>query len=113
MTQVPIIRAVFARADIILPIAGDVSIKATFWRDRNSGDLLGYEQALADFLQEPVQRNGKTVRKGSGVILDDRQVVSWDGSRLAKDAGRPRIEITIEVVRERAVPLALNLEEEW
>jgi hypothetical protein len=35
------------------------------------------------------------------------------GSRLAKDAARPRIEVQVEVVREQAVPMALTLEEEW
>jgi hypothetical protein len=117
MTQVPIITSLFAQSGISIPIAGDLAVKALFYRDRESGDLLGYEQALADFLQEPKYRKDKVtgmpkmVRNGAGVYLDDVQIVSWDGSRLMKDAGRPRIECQIEVVQERAVPLSLCLRE--
>ena len=59
------------------------NICATFYRDRNTGDAVGYYQGLADLLQK------------RGVISDDKWLVSWDGSRLKKDADNPRVEITL------------------
>lgn len=35
----------------------------------------------------------------AGVLANDRQIASWDGSRLDKDASRPRVEVAIEVLR--------------
>ena len=46
-------------------MTGPVRVSATFYRDRNAGDLVGYMQALADALQK------------AGVLVDDRQIVSW------------------------------------
>lgn len=60
-----------------------VSVAAVFFRDRNVGDLVNYLQALADALEH------------AGVVTNDRLIVSWDGSRLAKDAECPRIELTV------------------
>lgn len=114
MTYVPLIRRESQRTGVELPIVGDIAVRATFYRDRSSGDLLGYEQALADFLQEPIYRmdkktgKPKIARDGAGVIRDDVQIVSWDGSRLMKDAANPRIEVAIEVVLDRAIPLGLD-----
>jgi Holliday junction resolvase RusA-like endonuclease len=65
------------------PIAGDVHVAAVFYRDRAQGDLVNYMQALADTLQK------------AGVIQDDRQIVSWDQTRLAKDKEKPRVELRI------------------
>lgn len=62
-------------------LAVPVSVAATVYRERAVGDLVNYLQAIADALQ---------VAK---VITDDKWIVSWDGSRLAKDAQRPRVEI--------------------
>lgn len=56
---------------------------AIFYRDANRGDAVGYYQALADALES------------AGVLSDDKWIVQWDGSRLAKDAKRPRIEVTL------------------
>lgn len=99
MLQAPRIRRVLINSGFELPITQPVSIAAVFYRERLSGDLCGFMQALADFLQEPrYLRNGKTTRNGAGVIRDDSQVVSWDGSRPAKDAACPRIEVRIQVV---------------
>jgi Holliday junction resolvase RusA-like endonuclease len=69
-----------------IPIGRPVRLSATFYRDRRSGDLVGYQQALADFLE------------AEGVLTNDRFVVSWDGTRADKDAARPRIEVTLEVL---------------
>jgi len=32
------------------------------------------------------------------VVADDKWIKQWDGSRLAKDAGRPRIEVTLTAI---------------
>lgn len=96
-----------------LPITAPVEVEAIFYRDRESGDLLGYEQALADWMQadrwtkpQPGKRT-KLIRKGAGIIDDDKMIVSWDGSRLAKDAARPRIEVTVYVLEPEQVALEL------
>ena len=60
-----------------------VAVAATFFRDRNVGDLVNYMQALSDALEK------------AGVITNDRLIVSWDRSRLAKDAQCPRVELEV------------------
>lgn len=60
-----------------------VNVRAVFYRDANRGDLIGYMQALADVLE------------ASGVVENDRLIVSWDGTRMLVDKARPRIEVTI------------------
>lgn len=57
--------------------------RALFYRDRDIGDAVGYYQGLADLLEK------------RGVIPNDRQLVSWDGSRLLIDRQRPRVEIEL------------------
>jgi Holliday junction resolvase RusA-like endonuclease len=64
-----------------------VEVTATIYRERAVGDLINYLQAVADMLQE------------AGVLTDDKWVMSWDGSRLDKDAANPRVEIAIEVMQ--------------
>lgn len=94
MSQVPMILA--NRWAMELPIAGPVGVSALFFRERASGDLTGFMQALADFLQSPrTLPSGRPGRKGAGIIVDDSQIASWDGTRLRKDATFPRIEVTI------------------
>lgn len=66
-----------------LPLSVPVGVRAIFYRDRAAGDLCNYMQALADALER------------AGVVKNDRLIGSWDGSRLRKDAARPRIEVTI------------------
>lgn len=65
------------------PLMCPVSVAALFYRDRSAGDLVGYQQALADLLED------------GGIIQNDRLIQSWDGTRLLKDAANPRIEVTI------------------
>jgi hypothetical protein len=60
-----------------------VNVKATFYRDAERGDAVGYYQALADLLER------------SGIVKNDRLIRSWDGSRLAVDKRDPRIEFEI------------------
>jgi Holliday junction resolvase RusA-like endonuclease len=59
---------------------------ARFYRDADRGDLVGYQQGLADLLEK------------RGVLKNDRQIVSWDGSRLLKDATHPRVELWLKEV---------------
>jgi len=98
MTFAPFVRRELEGAGLTLPVACPVQVKALFFRDRDGGDLTGYMQALADFLQAPL--NGRIRRNGAGVIEDDKQIESWDGSRLEIDRLRPRIEVTIETLEE-------------
>lgn len=69
-----------------LHLAQPLNCAAIFYRDANRGDAVGYYQALADALES------------AGVLSDDKWVVQWDGSRLAKDAKRTRIEVTLTAV---------------
>lgn len=66
-----------------LRLAQPLNCAAIFYRDANRGDAVGYYQGLADALES------------AGVLSDDKWIVQWDGSRLAKDAKRPRIEVTL------------------
>ena len=59
------------------------NIKATFYRDANRGDAVGYYQGIADLLEK------------RHVIADDKWLVSWDGSRLEIDRKNPRVEIVL------------------
>jgi hypothetical protein len=59
------------------------NVKALFYREALVGDAAGFYQALAD-----------TLEKG-GIVENDRLIVSWDGSRLFKDADNPRVEVEI------------------
>lgn len=65
------------------PIARPVFVAAIFYRQAKTGDAVGYYQGLADILQK------------AGVVVDDKFIVHWDGSRMRKDAARPRVEIVI------------------
>lgn len=78
-SAVPQLRAAWRRA----PLTDAVQVSAVFYREKNLGDLCGYLQALGDALEV------------AGVIANDRQIASWDGSRLAKDAANPRVELTL------------------
>lgn len=69
--------------------AGPVRMKCLYWMPnrRGSPDLLGLLQATADILEE------------AGVIDNDRNVVSFDGSRImGVDKQNPRVEIEVEGV---------------
>ena len=56
---------------------------ALFYRDRNSGDAVGYQQGLADALEK------------WGILSNDRFITSWDGTRMLVDRERPRVEVTL------------------
>jgi Holliday junction resolvase RusA-like endonuclease len=74
------------RLGVELPITAPVSIEALIYRKRDTGDIVGYLQAIGDMLQ------------AAGVLKDDRQIEDWDGSRRLKDAANPRCEIFIRVL---------------
>ena len=68
------------------PIVCPVNCQAIIYRERNVGDACNFYEAIADTLEK------------ARVVANDKWIVSWDGSRLDKDAGRPRIEITLSEV---------------
>ena len=65
------------------PLRVPVNCAAIFFRDAARGDAVGYYQGLADLLQE------------AGVVIDDRWIETWDGSRIQVDHDRPRTEVTL------------------
>lgn len=70
------------------PLDVPVFVAAAFYRDALRGDLIGYQQALADILE------------ASGVVANDSLIVHWplppDGRLpLRKDAERARVEVWI------------------
>lgn len=71
---------------LMQPVRSKVNCRALFYREADRGDAVGYYQGLADLLEKRT------------VIVNDRQIVSWDGSRLLKDAARPRVELWLEAV---------------
>lgn len=79
---------ILRRESRMFPIAKSVNLncRALFYRDALMGDAVGYYQGLADLLQY------------AGVLEDDVSLVSWDGSRLLKDADRPRVELLLTVI---------------
>lgn len=81
-------------------LAYSVNCKALVYRKRKAGDLLGYLQAIADFLelcQSCRQRKcSKRCLMRLPIIENDRWIVGWDGSRMLHDKLMPRVEITLE-----------------
>lgn len=116
-----------------LPIAEPVSIAAAIYRDAERGDWTGYVDAIADAIQTDVWQcqadkcKAKTIslrvpvacpqcgerlrikhtRKGLAIILDDSQIVHWDGTRLLTDPTRPRVELTITTIPPQQQELSL------
>ena len=72
----------------MLPWDFAVNVAALFYRHADVGDAVGFYQALADTLQE------------GRILVNDKQIVSWDGSRMLKDATNPRVEVTITLALE-------------
>lgn len=63
---------------------GALHVMALVYRDRNVGDLDNFLHSVGDALQK------------AGVILNDKQIESWDRSRKLIDRERPRVEVYIE-----------------
>lgn len=81
--------SVFAGA---IPLKSPLNMRATVHRDRRVGDLVNYLQAVCDLLQA----NLGTVDRPVYLLTDDKWVQGFDGSRLAHDPARPRVEVHLE-----------------
>lgn len=129
------IRHALITAGIQLPIKEPVAMKLTVFRAAASGDICGFLQSACDAIQSPMYSFpctackkktqsadhrgvkctecgrqltlGKQSREGIGIILDDVQIKSTDGSRLLIDKVNPRIEITISEFLEEPTQPAL------
>ena len=84
--SLPVVRQQLLDAGLVLPITAPLNAVALIYREAWTGDAVGYYQAIADWLQK------------IGIIENDRQIRSWDGTRLRKDADLPRVEIVLEEV---------------
>ena len=60
-------------------LAQPVELSATVYRERRTGDLGNYLAAVCDALEK------------SGIVVNDRWIASFDGSRLACDPDDPRV----------------------
>jgi Holliday junction resolvase RusA-like endonuclease len=68
-------------------LAGPLAVRVRYWlKDRRRPDLNNLLAATADILQK------------AGVIVDDRDIVSWDGSRIMGVSPNPRAEILVQVL---------------
>lgn len=67
----------------VAPEAGLLNMRALVYRKAAVGDLLNYLAAASDALQKAC------------VLIDDKQIVQVDGSRLLIDRKNPRIEIEL------------------
>lgn len=65
------------------PFAGDIEVTALIYRTRAGADLDNLLASVGDLLQQ------------CKVIVNDRQIKSWDGSRQFIDKARPRVEVTV------------------
>lgn len=70
------------------PIDYPVNCKALFFREKNIGDAVNFYQGIADLLQK------------HGVLIDDKYIRSWNGSKLLKDKENPRVEITLSETKD-------------
>jgi hypothetical protein len=74
------------RQGVQLPITSPISIRALIYREKRVGDHTGFTQAIGDVL------------KSMDIILDDRIIEHWDGTRRLHDKARPRVELLIQPV---------------
>ncbi len=70
------------------PIERPVSLNAQIFRERNVGDLGNYLAAICDALES------------AGVVINDKWIQSFDGSRLSLDRDNPRVEIVLSEMNE-------------
>jgi hypothetical protein len=86
----------------VLPIKFPVQMSAVFFRDALRGDLMGFIDGVADFLNDdlrPMSQQKRDPGNALKILDNDRWIESLDGSRLSKDANRPRIEVLLEELR--------------
>jgi len=90
------------------PIPDRVEIEAsivTYAHDKRKRDLDNSLSGPLDILMPPkTGAAGKVKQPGAGILTDDSQVKSLDGSRLRYDKDNPRVEITIRPYLEQACP---------
>lgn len=91
------IKAILAQRGVVLPIAGPVNVEAIFYQDANRSDATGLYESLADLLQDAL------------IIVNDKQIESWDGSRRRVDKANPRVEVFIEILGDVAVQESLGI----
>jgi hypothetical protein len=91
------IKAKLVSRGVALPIVSGVSVEAHFYQDMDRADAVGLYESLGDFLQD------------AGILANDKLIEDWDGSRRFADKMRPRVEVWLTVVHERAVQEALPL----
>ena len=79
------------------PLSGSLAVRVHYWlRDRRRPDLNNLLAATADILQK------------AEVIADDREIVSWDGSRIMGVSPRPRAEILVQVLPDAQMSIGLS-----
>lgn len=104
MSYSPILRGKLAAKGAELPVTVPVGVQALFYCENAVlGDLHGYMQGLADWMQSPRWSKGrppKLIRNGAGIIEDDKQIEDWDGSRRFIDREAPRVEVCIRLLGE-------------
>ena len=67
--------------------SGPVQVRASYWlADNRRPDLNNLMAATADILEK------------AGILKNDRDIVSWDGSRIMGVSHNPRVEIIITSV---------------
>ncbi len=102
--QIPELRRLLAERHgfDILPIKFPIHMSAVFYRHAYVGDLFGFLDGIADFLNDDLRpKSQRDADPGNPLkILDnDKWIYSVDGSRLLKDSARPRIELTLQEIR--------------
>jgi hypothetical protein len=79
---------VATKPELKLLLSRPMNCRALIYRDRETGDASGYYDGIGDVLEE------------IGVVLNDKYITQWDGSRLRKDPVNPRVEIVLTVLKE-------------
>lgn len=79
---------VATKPELHLFLSRPVNCRALFYRDADRGDSSGFISGLADVLEE-IQ-----------IVLNDRYITQWDGTRMLKDASNPRTEIILTVLKQ-------------
>ncbi len=67
----------------LMGITDYCNVEAKIFRDRNVGDANGFTQAIGDWLEH------------AGILANDKQIESWNGTDRLKDKALPRVEMCI------------------
>jgi hypothetical protein len=83
------------------PIATGVHVRFIFYRNDKRADLSNLYEAPQDLLQGKTEQDKYThLKSRMQIILDDRKIMSHDGSRqFVEPSGNPRTLITIQPYR--------------